>query len=531
MKAFVLARVSDKNQDSNEAQLGRMGTYLELKQFSPIVEFEIKESSTKADREQFYEIIEQIKREKDCVAFIVDTIDRMQRSFRESVILDDMRKNGKVEIHFFRENLRLHKDSNSADLIRWDMGVMFARSYVLQLSDNVKRKLEYMRKSGTLPGKAPYGYRNITLEDGKTKDIIVDEFESRVVIKMYEWYASGAYSLLLVRKKLKADFNLDFSNGYIDVILKNPFYYGEMLSKGKLYSHKYQAIITKELFNKVQQIKKGYNKKHFKFAGLPYEYRGMIRCGLCGCMITPEKAKDRYVYYHCTNYHKKHSKSDIEWLREEEITRQFAQLLKRIQIPEEVLSEITESLKSVHKGKSEFREEQFTKLTQEKNKYAKRIENMYKDKLDGCITSDEYDKLYKEFRAKIDETDTRLSNLQKAEDDYYLTTGYLLELANKASELFESSEIEEKRQLLKLIVQNPTLDGRIVRYDVLKPFDTILKYADNKLWLPKPSIIIALNQAQFEIIIKGFQNLSYIGELRQRWNEIRKIQQGVAISY
>ncbi|MGH2612508.1 MAG: hypothetical protein ACRDFB_05605, partial [Rhabdochlamydiaceae bacterium] len=165
---------------------------------------------------------------------------------------------------------------------------------------------------------------------------------------------------------------------------------------------------------------------------------------------------------------------DIEWLREEEITKQFAQLLKRIQIPEEVLSEIIESLKTVHKGKSEFREEQFTQLNQEKDKYAKRLENMYKDKLDGCITADEYDKLYKEFRAKIEETDLKLSNLQKAEDDYYLTTGYLLELTNKACELFESSEIEEKRQLLKLIVQNPVLDGRIVKYSLLKPFDTIL---------------------------------------------------------
>lgn len=113
----------------------------------------------------------------------------------------------------------------------------------------------------------------------------------------------------------------------------------------------------------------------------------------------------------------------------------------------------------------------------------KRIENMYKDRLDGRITVDEYDRLYKEFRTKIEETDSRLSNLQKAEDDYYLTTNYLLQLANKAYELFESSEIEQKRQLLKLILQNPTLDGRLVQYDVLKPFDTILNYADNKLWL------------------------------------------------
>ena len=68
MKAYVLARVSDKKQDSNEAQLDRMNDFLKIKEFSPIIEFEIEESSTKADRKQFYEIIEQIKKEPECVA-------------------------------------------------------------------------------------------------------------------------------------------------------------------------------------------------------------------------------------------------------------------------------------------------------------------------------------------------------------------------------------------------------------------------------------------------------------------------------
>ncbi len=100
------------------------------------------------------------------------------------------------------------------------------------------------------------------------------------------------------------------------------------------------------------------------------------------------------------------------------------------------------------------------------------------------ITTDEYDKLYKEFREKIDDIDNRLANLQKAEDNYYLTANYLLQLANKAYDLFPSSEIEERRQLLKLLLQNPTLEGKKVRYSLIKPFDTILNYTDCQLRLP-----------------------------------------------
>ena len=74
--------------------------------------------------------------------------------------------------------------------------------------------------------------------------------------------------------------------------------------------------------------------------------------------------------------------------------------------------------------------------------------------------------------------------LQEAEDNYYITAKYLLELANKAYDLFKSSEVEERRQLLKLVLQNLRVEGKTVRYDALKPFDTILNYSDHQSWHP-----------------------------------------------
>ncbi|MCD6225468.1 recombinase zinc beta ribbon domain-containing protein [bacterium] len=259
-----------------------------------------------------------------------------------------------------------------------------------------------------------------------------------------------------------------------------------MRSKDKLYPHKYKPIITKELFDKVQKIKASYNKKRgYKFAGLPFLYRGLIRCADCGCIITPErkiKPSGRvYHYYHCTQYHGKHG---AQWIREEELTEQFANLFKRIKIPKTVLKEITKTLKSVHKGKVEFRKQYAQQLNKEKEKYTKRLENLYLDKLDGSITEDEYNKFYTRFREKINEIDGKLASLQKAEDEYYITANYLLELANRAYELFKSSEAEEKRQLLKLVLQNCTLKGRKLQFTLKKPFDSILFCASRQAWLP-----------------------------------------------
>lgn len=60
-----------------------------------------------------------------------------------------------------------------------------------------------------------------------------------------------------------------------------------------------------------------------------------------------------------------------------------------------------------------------------------------------------------------------------------------MELANKAYDLFKSSEVEERRQLIKLVLQNLRVEGKLVRYDAIKPFDTILNFADRQAWLPR----------------------------------------------
>lgn len=93
--------------------------------------------------------------------------------------------------------------------------------------------------------------------------------------------------------------------------------------------------------------------------------------------------------------------------------------------------------------------------------------------------------MYKDFRQKIAAIDYKLTNLQQAEDNYYLTAKYLLELANRAYDLFMSSEIEEKRELLKLTLQNLKLKGKTVQYEAIKPFDKILFYATRSNWLPR----------------------------------------------
>ena len=484
MKAIILARVSTEDQftegHSIPAQLEKAREYVRRKGFEIKSEHQFDESSIKDQRTKFELVIEEIKQSEEKIALIVETIDRLQRSFKESVLLDCFRKQGKLEIHFIRENLVVHQDSNSSEIQRWDLGVFLAKSYVLQISDNVKRSIDHKLKNGERPGKAPFGYVNIRTEDDKSW-IEPHSFNSRVVQRIFEWYATGAFSMEQISKKVKEDFNLTFPKGRVDFVLKEPFYYGLNRHKDKLYPHRYQPIITKELFDRVQEIKAGFHKKPFKFGGLPYLYRGLIRCDKCGCTYTPEKKKGQYIYYHCTQYY---GKCNSKWLREENITEQFAAYFEKIHIPENIVDAIGKMLKESHQGKVEYYNTVSSELKSQYDLLQKRIERMYEDKLDGSITEDFYNKKLLEYRTEQTNIQTKQNNLQEVDKDYYSTGIYLLKLANKAPAIFKSSEPEVKRQLIKLILQNPTINDVTLCATYRNPFSMFAKGASRHNWLP-----------------------------------------------
>ena len=197
-------------------------------------------------------------------------------------------------------------------------------------------------------------------------------------------------------------------------------------------------------------------------------------------MVTPEKKKGKYVYYHCTQYNGKH---DAYWIREEDLTKQFSEYFKGFEMPKDVVEDIVQSLREAHQDKSHFHKTLLESYQTQYKKYEDMIEKMYEDKLSGSITESYYDKKRDEFRAKQKGLQKKMGKLQIADEEYYITSDYVLNLASRASELFESSEPLQKRLLLKETVQNLTLDGRLVRYNEIKPYDKIRLHATRLNWL------------------------------------------------
>lgn len=497
MKAIVIARVSDPSQveagNSLPAQTRRIKAYFARKKFSVIKEFSFDESAYKEKRDDFDEIIDFIKSQKEVIAVGFDKVDRFSRNVFDQRVayLYELAIQGKIELHFVSDGQIINSDISASDKFRFSMSLGLAKYYSDAISDNVKRAQEQKLRKGEWPAKASFGYTNISLDDGK-KVITPDNFNSLVVKEMFNWYASNNYSTLEISRQLKKEYNIHKAKSMVHKILTDKFYIGIMTWGEQEYPHYYDLFIDPDTFDKVQAImhsRKAGNKP-FKYAGKSFSYRGLLRCHDCGCSMTPDPKKRKLVngkynyhmYYHCTNYHKTHSK--VTSVGEKIIDDQFSQIFADLEIPDDKLTEISKVLKEAHQNKNAFYENQTAHLQNELKRFKRRIEVAYDDRLDESITKDQYEEIRQKSQSEIDKLKTKIDQLDYAEKEYYMTTARLVELGSRSADIFCRSKPKEKRALINFVLSNATIEGKKLRYKAKFPFNMVLEYAPRSEWLP-----------------------------------------------
>lgn len=248
-QAILFARVSSKKQKdkgvSLDVQMETITKYCHDKGLKIIKDFSIDESSTKGERKQYHEMLDFAKSCPGKVAIVVNYVDRLQRNYDDTYELNKLRKEGKIEVHFLREQLIIHKDSNSLEINFWNMHVLMANAQVNNMIDKVKASQAKNWSLGKCQGYAPLGYLN-TKDENYRSTVILDEVRAPIITKLFEEYATGNHSIdsiwqlsktLGLYTKMKSRRGNFVSKNTIYDILTNPFYYGEMCIKGEFISH------------------------------------------------------------------------------------------------------------------------------------------------------------------------------------------------------------------------------------------------------------------------------------------------------
>ena len=184
--------------------------------------------------------------------------------------------------------------------------------------------------------RAPFGYVNNPV----TRNIEPDPVKSKIVVRAFDEYLKGSYTLESLAQFL-ADHGLAQKSGTplakasVKRILTNRAYLGFTLHHGEYFPGSFAPILSPTLFEAVQKVlEKRAHPRHSKISH-NFPFTGLFRCGECGSMITAQwcvgQSGGRYRYYRCT---KKKENCSQRYLMEDALALQVREQLQLVSLPE-----------------------------------------------------------------------------------------------------------------------------------------------------------------------------------------------------
>ena len=488
MKAIILARVSTEEQkdagNSLPAQIERLKAYCKRKGLEVEKVFSFDESAYKTKRDVFDEIIVYIQNSKIKLAVCFDKVDRLSRNIfdKRVSLLYEMAVNDEIELHFASEGQVIGPSMSAVEKFQFGMSLGLAKYYSDAISDNVKRAFEQKRRNGDWTGRPRVGYMNALDENGK-KTIVLDSERAHLVERLFLLYASGNYSITTAHEEmtklgLRSPEGNILARSNIELILKDPFYYGMARSKRHgIYQHRYPRIIPQELFERCQAVFRGRHKATSKPLSEDFIFKGLLHCKHCGCLMTPEKKVKKsgavYYYYSCTNAKricKRLYVPEKDLLKP--VQEKFDEFAK---MPDDVEKRLTDELRVNNESEIVYHKKELVRIRAEYDRIQNRINALMDLRLDKSITTDEYDKKLQQLKDQQYHLDLEAEEHTKADHDYKLTISRVFSICRRVGNIFESSEPHEKRVLLNFFLQNPIVDGKKLEFTLRKPFSTVLE--------------------------------------------------------
>jgi site-specific DNA recombinase len=480
-EAVSYARVSSKDQEregfSIPAQRRLLNEYAIDRGLVVVREFKEAETAKEAGRGAFSAMIAFLKATPACRVILVEKTDRLYRNFRDLLAVEELG----VTVHFVKENTVLSAESRSSEKLMHNIKVAIARNYVDNLSEEVKKGLHEKAEQGHFPGVAHVGYINNRI----TRRIDVDPVRGPLMTRVFELYASGEYSLKTLTVKAY-EIGLRHSRGdrkmtksELHRLLKNPIYVGDFRWLGKVHCRSHEPLVSRETFNRVQELMEGKGVKRRGHRKHLHPFMGLLKCGLCGCAMTAERKKGKYVYYRCTGF--KGACGNV-YIRQEKLAALLGEAIKPIQITADVAEGIARALSASDDAARAQRSASLQQIENRRRTVVCKIDRGYDDFVSDRINEAFWTRKSAEWEAELQTVDAERTRLAQTHAPAIATAEKILELAKKAEILYKSQNPTEQRRLLETVLSNCTFDRGTLCPTYTKPFDLLVKGNETGNW-------------------------------------------------
>lgn len=401
-------------------------------------------------------------------------IDRLTRNPVDGGQIQWFLQSGKIKcIKTFEKN---YLPSDNVLLMSIEQAM--ANQYIRDLSVNVKRGFREKLARGEWPNRAPMGYLN----DRTARNIVIDPARSKYIPRAFELYLTGSHGFveisdILYNEGFRSRTDKKVTKSYIQRILSSICYTGIMERDGKYYQGKYQALISKETFDKAQDVMNG--RSHPRPQRLFFPLRGFMKCENCGCALTASLKKGHH-YYYCTgnregcNEHKR-------YMRETYLYEKVAVIFDGIAFSERKIELMYQAAKEESQSKNIYSEQILdtlqTQLEGLKTKESLLLDTFLaqqitKDLYDSKIITLHNDRISLEMQIHETKAKQPLCVLEP-------TKKVFLE-ASRAKKEFLDGDDFKKRKVLENLCWNLSIKEKNIHTISLKsPFDIMFKMPKN----------------------------------------------------
>ena len=331
-------------------------------------------------------------------------------------------------------------------------------------------------RRGVWPIYAPLGYVN----DRKNRVIIPDPERAPYIKKIFEVYATANFSLYELMQEVKT-WGLIGRKGKpvhkskIARLLQNPFYYGVIRFKGEMYEGSHPPLISKKLFDKCQEVLKQRSKPH-KNRPKYFTFRGFIKCGECGAMITAENQKG-HNYYRCT---KRLGPCRQKYIREEVLAEQVKRAIQKVSLSDDWTNNI---LRELNNDKQDFIQSSLTQrqnLQKEIYKTDTKINKLIDIYLEGVISLEEYQAKKEKLINKKKDLQEKLRDFAAEGNNWFEQAKDFVSSLNRAHYLAGGANYESQKEFLKKIGSNFLLKERRLYFSSQNPYSLVAESEKNE---------------------------------------------------
>lgn len=288
-KAVIYARYSCEKQTeiSIEGQLEVCKKYAVEHDYYVVDTYIDRAVSGRTDQRDGFQQMLKDSALKSFEAVIVYKLDRFSRDKYESAIhRHALRQNG-VQLISAMENI----PDTPEGIILESVLEGLNQYYSLELAQKVSRTFRILRNEGKfVGGRVPYGYQIVD------KKYVVDSTTAPLIQKVFDEVIKGKRIIDIQHENPEVPVN-------IHKLVKNIKYMGCLMHQGEIIENVIPAIVTKETFEKAQQMVKQTEKQYTYRPAYDYILSGKVYCGKCGKRMTGgysiSKTGTQYRYYNC----------------------------------------------------------------------------------------------------------------------------------------------------------------------------------------------------------------------------------------